>query len=559
MGSRLWGLGRNQDGQLMNTTKINANRPKPAGPAKLVQVAGAEKETPLPVKMFKELAAIEDVACGMGFSLVLLSNGTVFSGGLNHMGQLGHGNADLTDRVRVQTAESGDGRLLRRNAVGHGKEKENPHGPQSGEGESILEPRQVASLAAFHVIQVACGKAHTLVLTDDGAYPVFSFGSNLNGECGLGNGEIGLERRCRHMTVPTLITTLVDKSIVRITCGAHASFGITTHGALFSWGNNAHGQLVLGHAQSTDCPQKSPWLGQHLCVQVSSGAFHTLLLTHSGKVFSCGRNARGLLGTGLRGGPAMWTTPQLLEPLLGKNVLQVFCGISHSAALGFDQDANQRRLYTWGHNSHGQLGHFGVAFGAEVHRATLVDTLRSKDVVSVALGNFHMIVVTSENEIYSWGDNRYSQLGVDSRVVVAAGGMSAKTSLPLPVPRLVRFGPSGKKKGTGKTAVASFKSGQGEVRERIMRAFSSSQEEDDDHFGTDDNFGEAGRAPQVDREAEVDKEAGETDTDAGGGATSLGLASLRGAERFESVNRIGSGGSPTIKSRMYSPRAEETE
>ena len=30
MGSRLWGLGRNQDGQLMNTTKINANRPKPA-------------------------------------------------------------------------------------------------------------------------------------------------------------------------------------------------------------------------------------------------------------------------------------------------------------------------------------------------------------------------------------------------------------------------------------------------------------------------------------------------------------------------------------------------
>ena len=30
MGSRLWGLGRNQDGQLLNTTKINANRPKPA-------------------------------------------------------------------------------------------------------------------------------------------------------------------------------------------------------------------------------------------------------------------------------------------------------------------------------------------------------------------------------------------------------------------------------------------------------------------------------------------------------------------------------------------------
>ena len=78
------------------------------GAARLVKEAGAEKDKDAlaPVRMFKELPPIQEVACGMGFSVVLLSDGRVFSGGLNHIGQLGHGNADLSERLRAGDTSS---------------------------------------------------------------------------------------------------------------------------------------------------------------------------------------------------------------------------------------------------------------------------------------------------------------------------------------------------------------------------------------------------------------------------------------------------------------------
>jgi hypothetical protein len=93
---------------------------------------------------------------------------------------------------------------------------------------------------------------------------------------------------------------------------------------------------------------------------------HSLLLCKSGKVYTCGKNEAGLLGTGLRGGPPFWSTPQLVEPLLSKHVRMVACGVRHSAAVGYDAQRKQTRLFTWGSNSHGQLGLSGVPLDAWV-------------------------------------------------------------------------------------------------------------------------------------------------------------------------------------------------
>ena len=121
---------------------------------------------------------------------------------------------------------------------------------------------------------------------------------------------------------------MLGVDIASLACGDASSFCVTRGGDVWAWGNNEFGQLSLGHAKKVDVPDMTPWLPQNeRCRQVACGAVHTLLLCNSGKVYTCGKNEGGLLGTGLRGGPAYWASPQLVEPLLSKVVSGVACGV----------------------------------------------------------------------------------------------------------------------------------------------------------------------------------------------------------------------------------------
>jgi alpha-tubulin suppressor-like RCC1 family protein len=80
---------------------------------------------------------------------------------------------------------------------------------------------------------------------------------------------------------------------------------------------------------------------------VSTGAAHTLVRTPSGVVWAWGQNTNGQLGTG--------NTTRMLTPTkvkgLPEGIVSVTAGASHSAAL-----TSGGSVWTWGKNSHGQLG-----------------------------------------------------------------------------------------------------------------------------------------------------------------------------------------------------------
>lgn len=187
-----------------------------------------------------------------------------------------------------------------------------------------------------------------------------SFGSNVQGELGLGAGELGRGFRCRHQTTPALVSTMSGHGTLEVSCGDFSSYAVTREGEFWSWGGNSMGQLGLGHTKNTDVPQVCPWLPKEDCMRIAAGGFHTLLLCAKNRVFSFGQNDKGVLGNGQRGGPECWTTPQLLEPLLGKGVRDIKCGAMHGVALGMHK-SGRRRVYTWGWNSHGQLGLSGLS------------------------------------------------------------------------------------------------------------------------------------------------------------------------------------------------------
>lgn len=74
-----------------------------------------------------------------------------------------------------------------------------------------MRPRLVESLSGIRIIQVACGRSHTLVCDEEGK--VYSFGQNRFGELGQGHDK--------EVTKPTVIPDLI--SICKVSCGRHHS------------------------------------------------------------------------------------------------------------------------------------------------------------------------------------------------------------------------------------------------------------------------------------------------------------------------------------------------
>ncbi|CAE7682398.1 RCC2 [Symbiodinium pilosum] len=87
------------------------------------------------------------------------------------------------------------------------------------------------------VVQVAVGKAHSVLLTDEGV--LYSWGTN---------NEFGqLGRACHNqdkMLKPApIIGGIKQEIVIQIACGMNHCVALTQRGALFAWGNNKAGQL----------------------------------------------------------------------------------------------------------------------------------------------------------------------------------------------------------------------------------------------------------------------------------------------------------------------------
>ena len=158
-----------------------------------------------------------------------------------------------------------------------------------------------------------------------------SFGYGAKGR--LGHGGRG-DMKSQH--TPKLIEALRGKKGLQVSAGGHHSLVLTDDGAVRSFGHGAKGQL--GHLQrggslaGRSIPKSiGGGLKGKKVVQVSAGAFHSLVLLESGGVMAFGCTDQGRLGFDHKGG--MWTRPKLIEALRGKKVLQVSAGDNHSLVL----------------------------------------------------------------------------------------------------------------------------------------------------------------------------------------------------------------------------------
>ncbi|CAM9947720.1 unnamed protein product [Ectocarpus sp. 13 AM-2016] len=331
---------------------------------------------------------------------------------------------------------------------------------EGGEGWSDVSPLVVQGLLGLSVQQVCCGGQHAAVLTDCGE--IFTWGRGGFGRLGHGNRE-GLDS-------PRRIEALEGIPCVQVACGFAYTAAVTASGELYTWGAGENGRLGLGDVADRHTPSrveglhskvKEVYAGSvHSCVltregtvyafgkheytghgdhedvldprliptfsggsgalvrqiSVGPGGYHTMALTCQGQVYAWGHNRVAQLGIGNSftvprnmEGAYFLPSPQLVESLVGMNIVKVVAGWGHSAALTVDG-----QLYVCGRNYQGQLGlgspqgfpqnERGHPFQADF---CLIDRLQHLKIKQIACGGEHSVAVAENGEVRKGRDACY--------------------------------------------------------------------------------------------------------------------------------------------------------
>lgn len=342
------------------------------------------------------------MSCGSSHTVALLDCDCVVSFGKGEDGQLGHGDAESCSVPQAVEALRGQGIT----AVSCGAEYSIAVSRSTkqlyswgwgdfgrlghGHGGDCFSPQPVAALSGVAVRQVACGDAHTLVVTDDGG--LFTFGRNQNGQLGIGTTEDAL--------APRKVEALAHLTVSSVAAGAEHSVVATADGRVYAFGWGRYGCLGDGTREDRHVPTPTKGLeGVHVA-QVACGWRHSICVSDRHKLYTFGWGKFGQIGHGdnedrLEGAEVKAMAPHDIKLVAG--------GWRHTAAV--DSDG---QCYTWGWGKFGQLG---LGDGNDRWAPEAVSALRGLSVELLACGWRHTVVTTADGGVWSWGRGTHYQLG----------------------------------------------------------------------------------------------------------------------------------------------------
>lgn len=304
----------------------------------------------------------------------------------------------------------------------------NQHG-QLGHAEltTVEKPTLVAGLEEFNIIQAACGRNHTLFLTDTGC--VYACGDNKSGQCGVGNTQPIISKATR--------INYSGPPIIKIGCGADFSMIMDIKGNLYSFGLPEYGQL--GHNTDGKYFVTSTKMSFHfetspkqivLYVEKSKeghvtpiedvkimdfacGNNHSVAIDSKNRAFSWGFGGIGRLGHAEQKDEMV---PRLIKffDVQNRKVLRVFCGYSYSLAI-----TDIGTLYLFGQNK--KTGE------ANMYPKPVQD-LAGWNITSIGTSNTS-IVISADDSLIAWGASpTYGELGL--------GDLQKSSSTPKTVSRM---------------------------------------------------------------------------------------------------------------------------
>ncbi|KAK4795033.1 hypothetical protein SAY86_013027 [Trapa natans] len=319
----------------------------------------------------------------------------------------------------------------------------------------LLIPKALESDIVLDVQQIACGSRHVALVTRQGE--VFTWGEESGGRLGHGFD--------RDFSRPHLVEFLAVSNVDFVACGEYHTCAVTALGDLFTWGDGTYNARLLGHG--TDV---SHWVPKRVSgtlegiqiLSVACGTWHTALASSNGKLYTFGDGTFGALGHGDRISIAY---PKEVQSLSGLRTIKVACGVWHTAAIVEVMNqtgtaVSPRKLFTWGNGDKHCLGHgnkdtylsptcvsslidynfhqlacghsmtialttsghvftMGSAANGQLGNPTadgklpclVQDKLVGEFVEDISCGAFHVAVLTSRSEVYTWGKGANGRLG----------------------------------------------------------------------------------------------------------------------------------------------------
>lgn len=259
-----------------------------------------------------------------------------------------------------------------------------------------------SSQASFYFgSQASAGGAHSGVIKNGKTY---LWGRNNKGQAGIGViTKISDNTDATPAVHPVTPILMPDAQFVSLALAQNSSSALDVNGEVWSWGYGKNGQLGLGIADdgiidSSDHNSPVKIAGLSNIVAISRSNNHALLLKNDGTLLVFGDNSKGQLGDG--------TTEHKDSPVAINGLSNIVQISASAASYAIDEDG---RLWAWGSNRYGQLGN-GVK-DSDVHH-TPVQVAIGEPIISIASGKGHIIALAESGNVYGWGLNSSSQVGM---------------------------------------------------------------------------------------------------------------------------------------------------
>ncbi|MDY6821828.1 MAG: hypothetical protein SVN78_09440 [Deferribacterota bacterium] len=209
---------------------------------------------------------------------------------------------------------------------------------------------------------ISAGKDYSLYVNENGE--VFAWGNNYSGKLGDGTTTDRI--------YPVKLDSLSDKNIEKVLASCNNSFAIDKDNNLWAWGENLLNYLMVGVGDSEidDC-----------CQEYSGPSYYNESYT-----------------------------PTIVEEV--KNIYDITSSCYHTLII---TNNDELALYAWGEGFAGQLGinDRNMSYLYKPYKVYNPQSRNDFTIIDVSAGNSFSIALRSDGDAFTWGDNKYGQLGVD--------------------------------------------------------------------------------------------------------------------------------------------------